>query len=59
MARGGGKAPKNATWVICVVLYLFALASHFGIVNLGGALASWAWIVGYAVLLIAVRVRGL
>jgi hypothetical protein len=50
---------KNLTWVICLVLYLIAVASYFGVIHLGNALGSWAWIVGFAVLLIAVKVRGL
>ena len=58
MARGGRNATKNATWVVCLVLYLIAIANFFGIVHVG-PLASWAWIVGYAVLLIAGKVRGL
>jgi hypothetical protein len=58
MARYGNKAPKNVTWVICLILYLIAALSFFGVIHVG-ALASWAWIVGYALLLIAVKVRGL
>lgn len=54
-----GKAPKHITWVICLVLYIIALLSYFGIVNLGGGIGTWSWIVGYAILLIAVQVRGL
>jgi len=59
MAQGGGKAPRTITWVICLVLYLIAVASHFGIFRVGGELATWSWIVGYALLLLAVRIRGL
>jgi hypothetical protein len=29
------------------------------VIRLGGGIAEWSWIVGYALLLIAVRVRGL
>jgi len=54
-----GKAPKHITWIICLVLYIVALLTHFGIVNLGGGIGVWSWIVGYALLLIAVQVRGL
>lgn len=53
-----GQSPKMITWAICLVLYLIAVFSHFGILRGVGPLASWAWIVGFAVLLIAVRVRG-
>ena len=59
MAYGGGKAPKQVTWVICLVLYLIAVANYFGVIHVGGAIASWSWIVGYAILLLAVKVRGL
>lgn len=58
MARNGN-APRNVTWAICLILYLVALLSYFGIIHLGGNIATWSWIVGYALLLIAVRVRGL
>lgn len=56
---GGGKAPKQATWIICLVLYLVALLAHFGVVHVGRDVAVWSWIIGYGLLLVAVRVRGL
>jgi hypothetical protein len=59
MVRGGGKAPKQIIWVICLVLYLVALAAHFGVVRVSGELADWSWIIGYGLLLVAVQVRGL
>ena len=58
MARGG-KSPRQATWAICLVLYLIALANHFGAIHIRADLSSWCWIVGYALLLIAVQMRGL
>ena len=54
-----GKGAKHITWIICLILYIIALLSYFGVVNLGNGIGVWAWIVGYAVLLIAVQVRGL
>lgn len=54
-----GKAPKHITWVICLVLYIVALLAHFGVVQLGSGIGDWSWIVGYAILLIAIQVRGL
>ena len=54
-----GKAPKQATWVICLILYAVALLSHFGFIHPGGNIAEWSWIIGYALLLIAIQVRGL
>ncbi|MCU1246236.1 MAG: hypothetical protein JWN02_2146 [Acidobacteria bacterium] len=59
MARGGGKAPKQITWLICLILYAIALLTHFGILRLGGDIASWSWIIGFGLLLLAVQVRGL
>ncbi len=59
MTRGGGKAPKQIIWVICLILYLVALAAHFGVFRVGGNVAEWSWIIGYGLLLIAVQVRGL
>jgi len=54
-----GKAPKHITWIICLVLYLVAALNHFGVLHLGNGIGDWSWIVGYALLLIAVKVRGL
>ena len=59
MARGGGKAPKQITWIICLILYLVALLAHFGVFRVSGDVAQWSWIIGYGLLLIAVQVRGL
>lgn len=54
-----GKAPKQITWIICLILYILALLTHFGVLHLDGGIGEWSWIVGYALLLIAVQVRGL
>jgi hypothetical protein len=59
MARGAGKAPKQITWIICLILYLVAVLAHFGVIRVGGDIAQWSWIIGYALLLVAVQVRGL
>jgi hypothetical protein len=59
MARGAGKAPKQITWIICLILYLVAVLAHFGVIRVGGDIAVWSWIIGYALLLVAVQVRGL
>ena len=59
MARGGGKAPKQIIWVICLVLYLVALLAHFGVLHVQGDVANWSWIIGFGLLLAAVQVRGL
>ncbi len=52
-------APKQITWIICLVLYAIALMSHFGVISPGGDVATWSWILGFGLLLIAVQVRGL
>jgi hypothetical protein len=54
-----GKAPKHVTWVICLILFLLAVLNHFGMIHLPNGLGDWSWIVGYALLLIAVQVRDL
>jgi hypothetical protein len=54
-----GNAPKQITWIICLVLYLVALLAHFGVVRMDRNVAQWSWIIGYGLLLIAVKVRGL
>jgi len=61
MARGGGggKAPKQITWIICLVLYIIPLLVTFGVIRLDGHIAMWSWIIGYGLLLLAVKVRGL
>lgn len=57
--RGGGKAPKEITWIICLVLYVIALVAHFGVFAVRADYAAWSWIIGFGLLLVAVRVRGL
>ena len=59
MAQGSGKAPKQITWIICLVLYIIALLAHFGIVHVTGDIATWSWIIGFGLLLAAVQIRGL
>lgn len=60
MTRGaGGKAPRQITWVICLILYLVAVLAHFAVIRVSADIAQWSWIIGYAVLLVAVQMRGL
>jgi hypothetical protein len=59
MARGSGKAPKQITWVICLILYIVALVAHFGVVRVDPQIAQWSWIIGFGLLLAAVQIRGL
>jgi hypothetical protein len=48
-----------AVWVICLVLFLVALAAHFDLAQIDEPVASWSWIIGLGLLLVACRVRGL
>ncbi len=57
--RNSGKAPTMVVWVICLVLYLVALAANFGVVKIDSHIAAWSWIIGSGLLLVACRVRGL
>jgi hypothetical protein len=57
--RNSGKAPTIAVWIICLVLYVVALAAHFSLIKIGEPVATWSWIIGFGLLLIACRVRGL
>lgn len=57
--RNSGSAPTFPVWVISLLLFLVALAAHFGLVRVGEPVATWSWIIGFGLLLIACRVRGL
>jgi hypothetical protein len=57
--RGTGAGAKQITWIICLVLYLVALAAHFRIIHISGEAEAWSWILGFGVLLLADKVRGL
>ena len=59
MARGSGKAPKQITWIICLILYVVALVAHFGVVRIDANIAQWSWIIGFGLLLAAVKIRDL
>jgi hypothetical protein len=59
MARNSASAPKQITWLICLVLYVVALLSHFRVVHVSSDIASWSWIIGFGLLLAAVQIRGL
>ena len=52
-------APKNVTWIICLILFAIALAAHFRVAPIPANVAVWSWIIGYGLLLVAVRVKGL
>ncbi len=54
-----GKAPTMAVWVISLVLFAVALVAHFALVKIPEPFATWSWIIGFGLLLVACRVRGL
>lgn len=54
-----GQAPTLAAWVISLVLFVIALVARFGLVEISEPVATWSWIIGFALLLLACRVRGL
>jgi len=56
---GRDNAPKFITWIICLILYAVALASHFGVIHPGSDIATWSWIIGFGLLLVACKFRGL
>lgn len=57
--RNSGKAPTMAVWVISMILFIVALVGHFGVVRISDQIATWSWIIGFGLLLVACRVRGL
>lgn len=59
MAQNSGNAPRMITWVLCLVLYLFALAGHFNIAPIPALYATWAWILGFGLLIVATKIKGL
>ncbi|MDQ3036096.1 MAG: hypothetical protein M3Y87_27085 [Myxococcota bacterium] len=52
-------APKQITWVVCLVLYVVALLAQFGSFGISGTIALWSWVIGFGVLLVAALVKGL
>jgi hypothetical protein len=54
-----GKAPTTVVWVIALVLYVVALVAQFGLIRIDPQVATWSWIIGLGLLLLACRVRGL
>ena len=57
--RNSGKAPTMAVWIISLVLFIIALVAQFGIARIPEPFATWSWIIGLGLLLVACRVRGL
>lgn len=57
--RNSGKAPTMIVWIISLVLFVIAVVAQFGIIRIGDPIATWSWIIGFGLLLVACRVRGL
>jgi len=58
MSRSGN-APTLPVWLIALICYLVALAGHFSVIHISGQIATWSWIIGFGLLLLACRIRGL
>ena len=52
-------APTNIVWFVCLVLFVVALVAHFRVIRIDRDIATWAWIGGFGLLLVATRVRRL
>lgn len=52
-------APKLGTWIVCLVLFAVALGARFSLIQPGPVVSTWSWIVGFGLLLVACRYRGL
>jgi hypothetical protein len=52
-------APKQITWLICLVLYIVALLAVFGVIRIDSQVAMWSWVIGFGLLLVAVQIRDL
>lgn len=52
-------SPKQITWIICLILYIVALAAAFGGVSMDATYALWSWVIGFGLLLVATMVKGL
>jgi hypothetical protein len=52
-------APKSAVWFACLILYLLALLAHFRVFRVDSDIATWSWIIGFGLLLLATQMRRL
>lgn len=42
-----------------MLLFIVALLGHFNVVGISDQIATWSWIIGFGLLLVACRVKGL
>ena len=59
MRKAGGSAPTNVVWIISLILFIVALLAQFHIVRVPAPYADWSWIIGFGLLLIACRIKGM
>ena len=52
-------APRGPVWLVCLALYVIALLAHFRVVQVRADVATWSWIIGFGLLLIATQLRRL
>ena len=52
-------APRSISFLVAAGLYVLALCAHFGVIHLSRDMPTWAWIIGYGLLLAACFFRGL
>ena len=52
-------APRGIVWIICLVLYGVAMLAHFHVLHIRADIATWSWIIGFGLLLIATQMRRL
>ena len=50
-------APTRPVWIVCLLLYVVAMLAHFRVVQIRGDVATWSWIIGFGLLLIATHLR--
>lgn len=48
-----------AVWLITMILFIVALVAHFPLVRIPDPIATWSWIIGFGLLQVACRVKGL
>jgi hypothetical protein len=52
-------APTGPVWIVCLLLYVVAMLAHFHVVQVRADVATWSWILGYGLLLVATQMRRL
>ena len=52
-------APKQITWIICLVLYIVALLAAFSVITIDSQVALWSWVIGFGLLLLASMIKDL